>query len=802
MHIETGRRRPRLPISQLGLSLAGLLLAAAALVLISGCAEGELPADVDDAAADIARRDAASDVIDVPCGNGVLDDDEQCDDGNRNELDGCTSFCTLNPAAPCTPCEIDADCGRLTDLCIELDSGENVCGRACADPQECPAGYDCAEVDGGVTQCLPSNGACGDCPDNDGDGVCNDDDVCEGGADRVDYDGDGVPNRCDQCPGSDDTRDEDGDSVPDRCECGTQECATGTFCDPGNEGAGCRCPAGFTAVEGQCADNNECSSGLNRCALEARCTNRAGDYDCECPDGYSGSGWECTDVDECADGLDNCDDVATCRNTPGSFVCSCPATGYYDVNGDGTDCETRCPDGCADRATCRGSEEGWFCQCASPYTSSDPATIDCTFDTCSAGDCADGAVCHSNDATFTCVCPAGTASPDPYNQPCVDSDPCDDPVEPCAEGQECVATGTGPADYECLTDHCTPDPCDHGACSGLDEGFECDCEDGWEGDLCDQDIDDCASEPCVHGECSDAVNDYTCACEEGASGTDCEIVPDCWPNTCLNGGICLTEEEPQRCQCPGAFTGDSCELESLGCTPDPCDHGTCTPNGDEYTCECATGWAGTTCNVCAEGYWGPDCAPCTGGGGADQCYGNGTCSDGSAGSGACTSCSGNWDLSEDCNECQEGYYGGACDDICPGGVDDQCSGHGTCADGRTGNGVCDCETGYQVGTGGTCIEISDCTSGSGTYHCGDGCCTRYAYQCSTLCSPSCPPQKYDCDGSGPETLCGSSTDRNSCAPEHCEVGHEPYETYCGYGGDSDPTKRCCDDDSCYWCFAE
>ena len=36
-----------------------------------------------------------------------------------------------------------------------------------------------------------------DCPDSDGDGVCNDNDQCEGYPDEIDTDGDGVPDGCD-----------------------------------------------------------------------------------------------------------------------------------------------------------------------------------------------------------------------------------------------------------------------------------------------------------------------------------------------------------------------------------------------------------------------------------------------------------------------------------------------------------------------------------------------------------------------------------------------------------------------------
>ncbi|MBX2846224.1 MAG: S8 family serine peptidase [Saprospiraceae bacterium] len=37
------------------------------------------------------------------------------------------------------------------------------------------------------------------CPDNDGDGVCNADDICPGGDDNIDLDNDGIPDFCDTC---------------------------------------------------------------------------------------------------------------------------------------------------------------------------------------------------------------------------------------------------------------------------------------------------------------------------------------------------------------------------------------------------------------------------------------------------------------------------------------------------------------------------------------------------------------------------------------------------------------------------
>jgi hypothetical protein len=72
----------------------------------------------------------------------------------------------------------------------------------------------CAIVDTGAYE-FQATGSDGD---DDGDGVCNRDDLCEGGDDAIDSDGDTVPDACDLCSGFDDSLDDDGDGVPDGCD--------------------------------------------------------------------------------------------------------------------------------------------------------------------------------------------------------------------------------------------------------------------------------------------------------------------------------------------------------------------------------------------------------------------------------------------------------------------------------------------------------------------------------------------------------------------------------------------------------
>ena len=60
------------------------------------------------------------------CGNGVRDDGEQCDDGNRMSDDGCDEVCVLEDGFACS---LDEATG--TDVCVDVDE--------CAQPGLCDA---------------------------------------------------------------------------------------------------------------------------------------------------------------------------------------------------------------------------------------------------------------------------------------------------------------------------------------------------------------------------------------------------------------------------------------------------------------------------------------------------------------------------------------------------------------------------------------------------------------------------------------------------------------------------------------
>merc|ERR1719383_626635 len=67
-------------------------------------------------------------------------------------------------------------------------------------------------------------------------------------------------------------------------------------------------------------------------------------------------------------------------------------------------------------------------------------------------------------------------------------------------------------------------PCmNGGTCTDQDVDYSCDCQNGWTGKYCDNDIDECSSSPCQNGgTCKNQVGDYSCDCQNGWTGKDCD----------------------------------------------------------------------------------------------------------------------------------------------------------------------------------------------------------------------------------------------------------------------------------------
>ncbi|CAF0807264.1 unnamed protein product [Adineta ricciae] len=146
---------------------------------------------------------------------------------------------------------------------------------------------------------------------------------------------------------------------------------------------------------------------------------------------------------------------------------------------------------------------------------------------------------------------------------------------------------------------CTSDVCNkHGTCiPDKSNSFTCECDPGFTGPTCDQELDECASQPCANnGTCKDLENGFLCDCLPEWNGTLCtEPMNPCQSSPCGPVGKCVvtnTPGIPYYCQCPdGQNTMFRC-ADTNPCQSNPCGPGKCEVTADMrngYICRCLDG---------------------------------------------------------------------------------------------------------------------------------------------------------------------------------------------------------------------
>ncbi|XP_017295151.1 protein crumbs homolog 1 isoform X1 [Kryptolebias marmoratus] len=150
---------------------------------------------------------------------------------------------------------------------------------------------------------------------------------------------------------------------------------------------------------------------------------------------------------------------------------------------------------------------------------------------------------------------------------------------------------------------CDSQPCrNQGICQDQFNEFNCSCSPGWEGKLCETEINECFSTPCFYGKCKDLLADYQCDCEPGYKGKNCQAeVDNCLQFSCMNGGNCVKTVDTYTCACPLGYIGKRCQW---GFPPVACDSdkkclngGVCIGSESGGNCTCKPGYIGARCET-------------------------------------------------------------------------------------------------------------------------------------------------------------------------------------------------------------
>lgn len=719
---------------------------------------GKNCSNVDECGDGIDSCEEGSDCVDsvpYPCSNPDGCDDEVC----REAVGSLDAWCLTDWDEICGNCAAGGlgvgglDCAPVADACTgkgymcTCDDGWSLSpsGLACDDIDECesspcenkgqcwngPGDYGC--------NCGPGWGGmhCGENVDECTLGLCQNDASCE----------DLTPYVLEQLCTSGDGCDDDGcrdavaefdiwcgmgwDSFCAQCAAGGLafggiDCSNvGPACTAFDIGFECSCTPGWS---GDFCDEDvdECALEVPPCQNDAVCENLPGDYSCDCAPGWEGKHCD-QDVDEC---LETPCANGTCENSPGAYACLC------DSGWEGQHCDVdidECALGMCDNfATCENMVGSYACDCHGGTTGQN---CEQAVDQCSAGVCGLNAVdCVDHQPILVGGCPSDDSCNDAVCMEAVcalDSWCCTDWDKSCAS---CATDGVGYAGLDCTAavDSCT---------TTFAGDFDCTCALGWQGEVCDEDIDECLENPCLYGACTNEMGSFSCQCDEGWAGALCDEPI----NECLEDGLCGVHATCTDLLAEAAYA--HCD------TPDGCEHTVCRDAVAAHDSVCAAEWD-SYCAECAQGLV-TEYADCTSIG--EECFGDAK-------------------PGYEC-ECHPGWEGDQCDlNI------NECLEPGTC-----GNGVCNdqdpvsfefCQTDESCDNLACRSAVAQFDVWCATFW--DGTCAACAQGLLGIDGVDCAATEGTCFGSTFYTCScdagwtGAQCDEdvNECADDPCPIGSE------------------------------
>ncbi|XP_078381972.1 uncharacterized protein LOC144664667 isoform X4 [Oculina patagonica] len=247
---------------------------------------------------------------------------------------------------------------------------------------------------------------------------------------------------------------------------------------------------------------------------------------------------------------------------------------------------------------------------------------------------------------------------------------------------------------------CYSNPCLHNATclNGFtDKGYLCECQAGYTGEQCENDIDECAMkmDNCSENAmCNNTEGSFNCSCKPGFSGDgiNCADIDECTMkiHNCSENAMCNNTEGSFNCSCKPGFSGDGinctdldeCTMKIHNCS----ENAMCNNTEGSFNCSCKPGFSGDGINC-------TDIDECTIK--IHNCSENAMCN--------------NTEGSFNCS-CKPGFSGDGinCTDIdeCTMKIHN-CSENAMCNN-TEGSFNCSCKPGFS-GDGINCTDIDECT---------------------------------------------------------------------------------------------
>jgi hypothetical protein len=604
-------------------------------------------------------------------------------------------------------------------------------------------------------------------PDDDGDGIFDEQDNCalKANQDQANFDGDPQGDACDP--------DDDNDQAMDTADCAPIDPKVFPFAPETCDGKDNDCDG--QKDEASCEDDNLCTDDV--CDPAIGCKHEFNSDPCT---DYN----PCTEQDHCAFGECSgsflpCEDDNPCTANSCDPKVGCTFTYKGGACDDGNPCTTNdaCQQGvCAGTATgcecnsdidCKAFEDGDLCngtlkcdKAAPPYKCVVNALTvpDCKLPpgadaTCSKAQCVpatgqclaapanEGMICNDNNlCTVNEICTGGSCTG--QLKPCNDANPCTD--DQCNPLTGCQYTyNTNPCDDG---NQCTiGDACQGGACVG-GSGLPC------------NDNNPCTSDSCVPGKgCTHANNAAPCTDSNECTTSDTCVAGVCVGGPGLNcddGNLCTNDLCDPNTGCKYAYNQAPCDDGNKCTSGDACQGGTCV-GSQQLKCDDFNPCTTDSCDKVFGCKYDLNTLPCNDG---NACTKNDVCSNGVCSGEAVTCNDSNLCTSDACDAKQGCLYtpvSGPCDDNNPCTTSDFCQ-LGKCMPGQGTN----CDDGNTC-TKDTCAANGSCShSNLDGLACDDGnectvndVCVGAA--CSGTGNPSCCLKDADCD------------DGNACTKDIC-----------------------------------